>query len=176
MARRVIFGVVRQFLDRYKRIATTFASHAGETTSIVTTRDRCHYEKLTTSRKPGEFAPRNPKTLGRVPQHVVEPRFAAQSSRRESNFADRAPRIRSRVKIMVRKVRDAMRRFRETARASNLQACDLFPGTRMLAPVSRTKSNAKHYYPSPGLGRPSIAPNPSPPSGNDDSPSLSSSP
>ncbi|KAG0618263.1 hypothetical protein M758_4G050000 [Ceratodon purpureus] len=156
MARRVVLGRMRQFLFRKNRVATTFPSRAGETISLVP--NRRHYEKLkdvTASRRSG-----NPKHPGRVSQEVAqEParsnhRTAPQSSGSESTRTWPKCR-RSRVKIIVRKVRDSLRRFRETARATNLKICDLFPGNRMLAhvtamPVSRTN---KHVYPSPGLER-----------------------
>lgn len=115
MAKRVVFFGVRRFLNRNKRITT------------IVTRNRCPYEKLKDVTASEEIAARDPK---KNPQEVVPPK---------------PPRIRSRVKIMVRKVRDSMRRFRETARASNVHVCDLFPGARMLAPVRNTRDQ---FYPS----------------------------
>lgn len=156
-------GGMRQLLLRNKRLVTTFASRAGETISLVP--NQCSYEKLkevAASRKSGELAARNPKTPGRVSQHP-DHRTAPQCLRKEfkRTFSNGTPpkKRRARVTIMVRQVRDALRRFRETARATNLKICDLFPGSRMLAhvtatPMSRsTKRNAKHVYPSPGVGR-----------------------
>lgn len=168
-----MLGRVRQFLFRNKRAATTFPSRASETISHVP--NRRHYEKLkdvAASRKFGEFGARNTKPPGRVSQEIVQeparsdhrtaPQCAGSESKRMSTDATSPKKRRSRVKIIVRKVRDSLRRFRETATATNLKLCDLFPGNHMLAhvtavPVGRTSRNAKHVFPSPGLGHQPIA-------------------
>lgn len=133
---------LRQLLFRNTRVASTFPSRAGETISLVTNPRR--KDDVT---KPGA---RNPKIRGRVPLQAPPPlrdhRSATPRARRESKLTNGTSlkRFGFRVKIVVRNVRSALRRFRETARATNLKLSDLFPGTRMLAhvtavPVSRTK-------------------------------------
>ena len=133
---------LRQLLFRNTRVATTFPARAGETISLVTNPRR--KDDVTASRKPGA---RNPKIFGRGPLQASPPlrdhRTATPRSRKESNGTS-LKRFSFRVKIVVKKVRNALRRFRETARATNLQLSDLFPGNRMLAhvtavPVTRTK-------------------------------------
>jgi hypothetical protein len=140
---------LRQLLFRNTRVATTFPSRAGETISLVTNPRR--KDDVTASRKPGA---RNPKIFGRVPLPAPPPlrdhRTATPRSRKESKLTNGTSlrRFSFRVKIVVKKVRSALRRFRETASATNLQLSDLFPGNRMLAHVTAVPvTRSKHVQP-----------------------------
>lgn len=129
MARRVGLGVVlRQVLYRSKRIVTIFSRR--ETIS------RRHYTKLK------DATPRS--------QEIAQRRELDYKRRKsKSNVRPASKRLRSRVTIVVEKVRESMRRFKEMARVTDIQMSDLYPGTQMF--VSRTRSNAEHHHPSNGL-------------------------
>lgn len=178
MASRVVFEGVCQFLykmpgKRNKRVSTTFSSRAGELISVLP--NSRHSEKLdtTASRKPGERPRRKLKTFRRaslanmgrdlaLEEHVTT-RHSWRSESRPMLAPGRTPlkQIRSGVKVIVRKLRNSLRRFREMAKATNLQICDLFPNNRMLmhvtaTPLCRAKVSSSwqmKHQPSPGIGR-----------------------
>ena len=170
MARRGVLGEMRQLLPTVtsrKSSRALFQSRSGETIS-ATGSNRCAYENLKNvsqrrssehvkeSKLPAESARSGKESARRPP--TLQPGRPRSFTDTSKSLTDRAPPVkrRSKLQAFVLKVRDRCVRLRETAKQSNLQLNDLFPGNHMLvhvtaAPVNRRKTT-KHQ-PSPGVGR-----------------------